>query len=485
MEKLVRKIIKLSKGYEVFGVGGFARDLIIGRKHTDIDLAVNKNALAFSKILAKALKAKLIVLDDISKTYRLILKNDIVENIDISLFAGETIVKDLQARDFTINAIAFDIRDFENPKKNFIFADERCLKDLRSKSVNVVSNKTFKQDALRMLRAFRFCGELNFEISQETLKEIEVNAKRISKIAPERIKVELFRILSCPNSAALIKQMDKTGLLEEIFPEIKKMKAASKKFYYHKGGLFEHSFQTYEAIENIINNIKKYFPNNFFDIDAHLHDNQEFSSYVSRAGLLKFAALFHDNAKPETAKREGKKVRFLGHEIKGSDKICKITKLLMLSKKDLAFVRFLILNHMRPSNLTKNNAVTKRAELKFFREIEDKTVDLIILSMADWHSYKNLKVHSPKELKNQEKTVRRMISDYYELKSQKPLPKIIDGNIIMEKFQLLPGPWLKDLINLVLDNQKEGKISDTKMALSLIAQKLTPILKRYKIALNK
>jgi poly(A) polymerase len=481
LEKLICKIQKISEGYEVFGVGGFARDLIINRKHTDVDLAVNKDALKYSKKLAKILNAVFVVLDKEKEIYRLILKNEIVANIDISLLDGKTILDDLKKRDFTINAAAFNIDNFSNFKKNLIFADDKCIKDLKSKTINVVSQKTFKQDPLRMLRAFRFAAELNFNISQNTLKQIKTFAPLIKKTASERIKAEFFRILNVKDSAPLIKQMDKSALLGEIFTEIVKMKKAPKKFYYHKGGLFEHSLETFEAAEKILSNLKKYFPKSYDDLEKHFDQNSDFSEYVSRKGLLKLAALFHDNAKPETAKKIDGRIRFLDHEEIGAKKIQKIMETLRAGKNDTAFICSLVINHMRPSNLTKNNVVTKRAQMKFFRDIADKTPEQIILSMADWHSYKPLKIHSRKELKNQEKTAQAMMFDYFELKKQKPLAKIIDGNIIMKEFKLKPGPWIGEMINLVLDKQNENKVKDTKSALAFIRSKLTAILKKYKI----
>jgi poly(A) polymerase len=481
MEKLIEKILEVSDGFKVYGVGGFVRDLLIKRKLTDIDLAVNKEAFGYSKSVSKRLKAKLICLEK-DKTYRLIIRNAPVDNIDISLLDGKTIRADLKKRDFTINAMAFNLLDFGDFKNHLIVADKACLKDLKNKSINAVSDKTFKQDPLRMLRAFRFAAELGFKIAPKTLRLIKAHSALIKKSAPERIKVEFFRILDIDFCAHLIKQMEQSGLLEALFPEIEKMKMSPKRFYYHPKGLFQHSFETLTALEKIISALKKHFPSNFEDLLARLKDNSGFSAYVTRVGLMKFSALFHDNAKPETAFKDGKKVRFWGHDEMGADKVKDILRGISMSKRDIRFASNLILNHMRPSNLTKNDIVTKRARLKFFREIAENTPEQIILSMADWHSYKSLKVHSQRELKNQEKTIREMIADYYELKNQKVLPKLIDGHLLMKEFGLKPGPWLGDMLDLVKNAQKEGSISDEKGALSLVALNLTPILEKHKIA---
>jgi poly(A) polymerase len=481
LNKLIRKISDLSKDFDVYAVGGFSRDLLLRHSLNDIDLVVSRNALKYSKKIADAFKSKLITLNDASKTYRIILKGDVVSNIDISLFNGKTIEHDLQNRDFTVNATAFNLKHFKNFKKHIIFSDRNTLRDLKLKTVNTVSVESFKTDPLRMLRAFRFAAELNFKISKKTFEQITKNAKLIRQAAPERIKNEFFRVLSIKDSAILIKDMDSCGLLSEIFAEIKKMKKSRRKYYYHPRGLFQHSFETMESSEKILNTLKKYFPENYTDIQKHFDDNATFSERVTRESLLKFTALFHDSAKPETVKFENGKMRFLGHEELGAKKVKEIMFSLKFSKNDIEAAAFLISNHMRPSTLTRNNIVTKKAALKFFRDIGDKTPDLLVLSMSDWHSYKKLKIFSPKELKNQEKSARDLMRYYYELKNAEPLPKIIDGNIIMKRFNLKSGPWIGELLNFPAMAQLEGKIFNANEALKIVFSKLTYIKKKYSL----
>ncbi|MDR1511647.1 MAG: HD domain-containing protein [Endomicrobium sp.] len=487
---VIRKISCLSEDSEVYIVGGFLRDVLLkrGSKYSDIDLVVNKNALKYSKKIASAFKSKLITLNDANKTYRIILKSSVIENIDISLLNGKTIERDLQNRDFTVNAVAFnlkDFKDFKDFKKQIIFLKNSNVRDLKSRIINTVSVRSFEIDPLRMLRAFRFAVELNFDISQGTFKQIRRNAKLIRKVAPERIKNEFFRILSVKNSVSLLKEMDKCKLISEIFYEIDTMKKASKKYYYHPGGLFQHSFETMRFTEKILNNLKEYFPNNYIDLHKHFDDNNIFSENVTRESLLKFAAFFHDNAKPETSKFINGKMHFFGHEKLGADKIKKIMISLKSSKKDIETVSFLIRHHMRPSTLTKNNVITKKAALKFFRDIGDNTPDALILSMSDWYSYKKLGTFSPIALKLQKKFIRGLIKYYYELKKAKPLSKIVDGNVIMKKFNLRPGPWIGELLDFVFEAQQEGKISKPCEALKLISLKLTCVKKKYKISVSK
>jgi poly(A) polymerase len=482
MDELIEKINSISKGYDVYTSGGFARDLLLGRKYKDIDLIVNRNALNYAKKIAAAFKSKLITLDEDTKSYRIILKNYEVPNIDVSLFNGKTIEEDLQNRDFTVNAIAFNLKFLKDFKKHIIYPNKNTVKNLKTKTFDVISNKTFKDDPLRMLRAFRFIAEFRgFRLSSKTLSQIKQNTKLIKFVAPERIKNEFFRIVAVKNSSEVLKIMDNYGLLSAVFPEIVKMKKAKKKYYYHSKGLFQHSFETFQAAENILNSLKKYFPENFVELQEHFNRGESFSENITRAALLKFVALFHDNAKPETAKFENGKMRFWGHEEIGANNLKEIMSSLKLGKKDIETATFLVKHHMRPSTLIRNNLVTKKAALKFFRDIGDNTPDLIILSMSDWYSYKSLNIFSSKELKLQEKSARGLVKEYYELKNAKPLPKVIDGNVIMKKFQLQPGPWIGELLEIVNEAQLEGKVLNKESSMKLVLSKLTHIKKKYKI----
>ncbi|MDR1928808.1 MAG: HD domain-containing protein [Endomicrobium sp.] len=480
MNQFIEKINDLSQDYDVYVVGGFARDLFLKYKnYNDIDLCVNGNALKYSKIIANAFKTKVVILNDVNETYRIILKDNIIGNIDVSAFCGKTIKSDLCNRDFTINAIAFNLKNYKSFKKHVIFSDKNTLRDLNSRILNTVSIDAFKSDPLRMLRGFRFSAIFNFKFSKKTLEQIKQNAKHIRKVAPERVKNELFKIFCTENSANLIDEMDKCGLLIEIFPEIKNMKRANKKYYYHAGGLFQHSFETLKSIEHILNNLYKYFPENYKDIKKDFNDNTNFSENITRKSLLKFVALFHDNAKPDTVILEKGKMRFWRHEEYGANKIKKIMIPLKFGKKDIEYAMSMIKYHMRPSTLTKNKIITKRAMLKLFRDIGKNTADLFILSMADWYSYQKLKSFSYKKLIFQEKSIKKLLKNYYKLKNAKPLTKIIDGHIIMQEFNLSSGPWIGDILKIITEAQHENKIFNTSEALKLISLILTDIKKKY------
>ena len=483
MLKEFLEIIKLAQSTktDVYIVGGYLRDLLLKKKSLDVDLVVSKNAGSFSRKLANIIKGNSFVLHEDMQIYRVaVFDNPDLKYIDISLMQGKNIEQDLRQRDFTINALAVDINKFDNLKKNLI-DNFNGTKDLKTKRIHAVSKDIFLQDPLRILRAFRIASEYNFTISAETIKLMKKTVPTLANIAKERIKTEFFRILNCNNSAKYLAIMDDLGILNILFPTIKDMKASAKNFYYHPKGLFQHCFQTYEALEKILINIDKYFSKTKDTLLKQLNEN--YSEYVTAKSLLKFAALFHDCAKPECAKKMDNKMRFLGHEHLGAKKTAQIMKSLKMSKKEISFVKHIIAEHMRPSNLTKAPVVTIRAQHRLFRDLKERTPDILILAMADWHSYRNLKVkvYPAKVLKQQEKTVAEIIFNYFDFINKKPKVKIIDGNILMKEFKLKPGKIIGDLLSHINALYDDGKIKDKKQALFFAKSQLTALKKKYKI----
>jgi tRNA nucleotidyltransferase/poly(A) polymerase len=257
------------------------------------------------------------------------------------------------------------------------------------------------------------------------------------------------------------------------------MKRSARKFYFHPNGLWQHCFETLESIESIFLALDKFFGLEYSKIDAHI--KEQLSSGIDRKILLKYVALLHDCAKPECAKRCGSKTRFLGHETGGAEKIGRIFARLKMGKKETQIAKSLVENHMRPVSLSQTGTVTQRASFRLFRDIGANTPDLLLLALADWHSYKRIKTDKPKNLKMQEAVLKELISRYYAHLKKQGTPKIIDGNIIMRNLKLEPGPIIGELLKTVGEAQALGKISTKAEALSLASKNLTRLAKKYKI----
>jgi len=174
-------------------VGGYIRDIILGRKteKVDIDIVVPLNAIGIGKKIADNIGSKFIILDDKREVVRIILNNIY---IDIANQVSSSIERDLCSRDFSINSIAFLF------DKRCLFDPLNGLKDLEISLLRTYSENNLLNDPLRILRGFRFVSELNFKIDLDLSAFIKKNKGKLYLVAKERINYEIQKIVNGPNA---------------------------------------------------------------------------------------------------------------------------------------------------------------------------------------------------------------------------------------------------------------------------------------------
>jgi len=461
---------EILSGQKVYLVGGALRDIFLKRVPLDFDFAVNKNVLKLSKKIAKKFNGKLVVLDDVNRIYRVVVQ---LENqhytFDFSSMKGKNIFEDLSNRDFTINAFAIEL-PLKDLSKNSIIDPFSGIKDMKSKNIKMVSDRAFIDDPLRLFRAYRFSAELNFNIEEKTRKYIRKYAHLILNSAKERINYELKKIFSTDDSYSIVLEMDKQGLMEYVFPEIKIMKKSSKKFYFHPEGLWQHSKLSLYRFEKILSSPGKFFPEKDLREKIIKH-------IWPRIPLLKIITLFHDIAKPESVKKIKGRTRFFGHEKLGAEKIKDLLKRLRFSSKDIQVAEKIVQNHMRPGNLCSAKILTDKAIYRFFNDLGDVSIDLLLVSQADRMSYIGISAKH-KDITQFNNFVQKLSKKFFEYKKKLEQPKLVDGYLIMEKFGLEQGPLIGKILNIVHENQSIGRISTTEEALKLIEKILPKFLKK-------
>ncbi|MBM3251750.1 MAG: HDIG domain-containing protein, partial [Candidatus Omnitrophica bacterium] len=315
--RLVGSIAQKNK-IQVYLVGGFLRDLILGRAKEDFDLdfTLKKDAIKFAKSVAGKLKADFVVLDKERGCARLIYNQaDKISTLDFADFRDETLEKDLARRDFTINTLAIDLGKI-NQKAKFnqvIINRHNGLKDLESGVIRTVSQFSLGEDPLRIVRAFSLAAILNFKIESQTIKKIKQLKDKIPTVAYERIRDELFKILEVDNSIAYLKLMDSYKVLEKIIPHINVMRNVQQGSYHHLD-VWNHSLETVLQLEKIFK--EKEITDNF-DMENYLGQDIVFNR--SRKALMKLGALLHDIGKPKAKLQKDGKTLFYGHERIGKE----------------------------------------------------------------------------------------------------------------------------------------------------------------------
>ncbi len=192
-----------------FLVGGYIRDLILGRlkSEIDVDIIVPKNAIDIGKKIAYKFDGKFIILDDKRDIVRIIFKHI---SFDIASKISPSIEIDLLGRDFSINAIAFSL------DKKFIIDPSNGIKDLKISLLRTNSKKNLLDDPLRILRCFRFVSELNFNIDINLINFIKTYKNHLRLVANERINYEIQRIIKGEEATKAIKLINQLKIFSYI-----------------------------------------------------------------------------------------------------------------------------------------------------------------------------------------------------------------------------------------------------------------------------
>ncbi|MBQ3640671.1 CCA tRNA nucleotidyltransferase [bacterium] len=453
-DEVIKLIKPFLKGIEAYLVGGFIRDIFMDKKSTDRDIVLCKaDVKEFSKSFADKIKGHFIELDNINNIYRVVLP-DKINYVDIALALDNDINIDIKRRDLTINAIAYDINT-----SNFIDLTGG-IEDIKNKKIKGIEEKNFQDDALRLLRIFRFYSKTGFEIDKELVAIATKMHKEINKPAKERITVELLKMFEGKFCSQALIKLDECGLLEEIFPILKEVKKVPKNTHHHLD-LFHHSLETVSQMQKIYENANK-------EVKEYL-ENYRYGG-VQELAFLKLSGFLHDIGKPSTwtIEEETQRHRFIKHDEEGSKLVEPILKQLKFSKKQIDYVKTLIKYHMYASALVSSPDASEKAFMKFYRKMDGYVIDLIIIAMADRLSARGEAV-TQETVDENINALTNLLNNYLQLKKNiKPLPKLLDGIDIMELLKIKQSPKLGEIINALKEAQLSGEVNTKQDAVDFV-----------------
>jgi len=461
-----------SKKVKLYLVGGALRDLILKRRkdNPDFDFCLKKGSINFGRKLASQLRCGFVVLDEEHAACRLVKKIGAkVYTFDFTDFRAATLEKDLLHRDFTINSMAVKLEDvFSGKDLNALIVDPYSGKaDLKSKIIRVAGKNSFKEDPLRILRAFSFSCMLGFSMDKQTLRLAKKEKHLISRVSSERIREELFKIFDSRTAYTSLATLDKLKILEIIFPEIKPMRGIGQGPYHHLD-VWQHTLETLNQFELLLQAVKQ-------DLEISGYLSQELSSLRKRSSLLKLACILHDVGKPKALRREKGKIIFHGHERIGLGLARMICRRLKLANDETRSLERIVLWHLRPGYLADNGRPTERAIFRYFRDTENDALAVLLLSLADQRATKGPLTTALSRVRH-EKTVKALIRRLLnQNKEKKPAP-FLNGNDVMRKFKLAPGPLVGKVLLGLEEAQAIGKVKNKKEAFKLAVA----IIKRKK-----
>jgi len=483
-----RELLLLSKvnkfldeqGIRSYLVGGFVRDVLLGRDTVDIDIALAADALEVAPRVATTFGGRYVLLDEINRVGRVILPVDGATEgqwkLDFTTLKGN-IGQDLAQRDFTIDAMAVDLRELVEYYTAIRLIDPfHGWSDLEQGIIRTVTDTAFEVDPARLLRAVRLAAELDFGIDGETECLIQRYCNLIVNIAGERIREELLRLLAIPQSELLF-YLDKLGLLTAMIPNLNQTKGVNQPKE-HFWDVFNHSIQTVVATDFVLKRGDWEYANDevrtVVPWSGVLADHFELgvSSTCTRRLLLKLAALLHDIAKPQTKTiDEGGRMRFLGHANEGAAIAVNILERLRFSGKEVRLVEIMVRHHLRPGQMSHNELPSRRAIYRYFRDTGDAGIDILFLSLADHLATRGPQLNLD-EWKEHAKLVEYVLSQRFQEETLVSPPKLIDGHDLINVFGMRPGPKIGELLEAVREAQAAGELITRQDALTYIRNRL-------------
>ena len=424
---------------DVYVVGGYVRDLMLGRPLSDIDLMVVGDGISFARKLAKKLKIKTVIPFEKFGTAQVQSKDGIIEvsSARVETYESDSrkpevssanLEMDLSRRDFTVNAMAISLCEDSLGELSDPYGGVRDLQK-RLLRTPLDPDSTFSDDPLRMLRAVRFAAQLDFQIDKPVAESIIRQAKRIEIVSAERITREFYKILSAPIPSIGLDLLQQVGLLEIVFPEINAMVGLEQPKEWHHKDIFYHTLQ---VVDNI----------------AKLTDKPD----------LRFAALVHDIAKPRTRRLSTSKGwTFHGHEIVGSRMLEKVARRMKLSNKTLEYLQKLTMLHLRPIALAKDG-ITDSAVRRVMVVAAEDLDDLLILCRADITSKNPMLV---KKYMGNFDRVEELMQNVEERDAFMAFQSPIKGVEIMKELELSPGKLVGDIKSRIEDAILDGEIKNS------------------------
>ena len=454
---------------EGFLVGGSVRDFLRGKENTDRDITV-KGAENFAKKIAQKLNATFITLDNENKIYRVVLK-DKTNYLDISELQGESIEEDLKRRDFTINAIAYDLSS-----DKFIDVTDG-LNDLKNGVLQSIREENFQDDPLRILRAFRFYALTGFEFTPELNAAIKKYLPLALNPAKERIAYEIMKLFGGKYADKALLKMDEAGLLEKIFPCIIDTKKVPPNTHHHLD-LFHHTVETVRQIEIIyetspetvqehLNNVDfGGFPRiNHLKLAGFLHDIGKFSTWTLEGGKCNKEECLYN--KPECSGCNARH-RFIKHDDVGAKAVVPLLKDLKFSKKQIEYISSMIKNHIYPSGVIAAPDLSEKVMMRYIRKMGNNVIDNITLAKADRLSARGVDVTDGMVEANLN-GLNKLLNFYLQKRETlKPLPKLLDGREIMEILNIEQSPMLGKIIKNLHEAQLNGDVTTREEAVNFI-----------------
>lgn len=448
-------------------VGGLVRDRTLGRETVDLDVVLDGEPQQAAAALARAARqagvaAACFPLSEKFGAWR-VVGRDGTWQVDVEALRGGSIEADLGMRDFTVNAIAEPIDGGEpiDPLGG--------LSDLRERRLRMAGRSAFEDDPLRVLRLVRIAVELDMQPEQATLGGAAAQAARLAEISGERVFAELQRILASAEAARGFELMTQVGATAAVLPELEATRGVQQSHYHHLD-VYGHTLEVLQrAIElhegsSVLDEESAESVAAGGAIAALL--DEPLADGLTRGHALRWGALLHDAAKPDTraVRPSDGRVTFIGHDLKGTQLARDLLARLRTSARLREHVAALVRHHLRLGFLVHQpQPLAREAVYDYLHATDPVEVDVTLLSVADRLATRGER--SGESIRAHVQLARQMLHHALRWRAEGPPEPLIRGDELAAALQIEAGPRLGELLEELVRAQFCGRVRTREQAI--------------------
>ncbi|HTA97952.1 MAG TPA: HD domain-containing protein [Solirubrobacteraceae bacterium] len=457
-------------GRRAWLVGGAVRDRLLGRSGADLDVVLDGDPGEGARAIAQAAKragapAACFALSEEFGAWRVVAHEGSWQ-VDVEAMRGDSLEADLRLRDFTVNAIAEPLDGGEplDPLGG--------LDDLHTGRLRMAGPGAFEDDPLRVLRLVRVAVELELEPEPEAILAARAQAPRLEQISPERVFLELQRIVASAQALRGLELMSGLGATRVVFPELEALRGVEQSRFHHRD-VYGHTLEVFERTIELTTSASDSEP------IAALGDEQRapvlellaepLADGMTRGQALRWAALLHDAAKPATRSVRvlDRRVTFFGHDVQGAELAREVFGRLRASVRLREHVAALVRHHLRLGFLVHEPQPLARGTVyDYLHACEPVEVDVTLLSLCDRLATRGAKAEQA--IAAHVDLARRMLDDALEWHRAGAPKPLLRGDQLARELGIPLGPRVGELLAALVRAQYTGEVGTREQALAFV-----------------
>jgi poly(A) polymerase len=444
-------------------VGGAVRDELMGLDPgTDLDLVIAGEVATAARALARAARATAFSLSDDFGAWRVVARAGAWQ-VDLNPLRGQTLEADLRLRDFTVNAIAAPLRGGE------LFDPLGGAADLAARRLRIVAPEALERDPLRALRLVRLVCELDLEADREARAAARAAAGGLARISGERIYGELKRVIASDRVGAGMRLALELGLCAVVLPELELLRGVQQSRYHHLDAL-EHTLAVLDCAVELQRDPAAFLGREHADAVREILSSP-LADGLTRGDGLRFGALVHDVAKPQTrtVAADGR-VGFPGHDRLGADLARTILERLRAAERVRSHVAALTREHLRLGFLVPRAPLDRRDVYGYLDACDPVWADVTLLSVADRLATRGLR--SDEAIERHLELARSVIGEALHWQRHGRPPALLRGDQLAEALGIAPGPLLGELLAAIAQEAFAGVLTSPRDAIAFAASRI-------------